>query len=132
MGAAVVALVWANSGWKASYGSLWTTEVSLRLGGTELHADLRHVVNEGLMALFFFLVGLEVKRELVAGELRSWRNASLPAVAALGGMVVPAALYTLVNLGAEGVDGWGVPMATDIAFAVGVVALLGPRGCRPR
>jgi len=125
--AVVAAVAWANSPWPESYASLWSTEASLRVGGTELHADLRHVVNEGLMALFFFFVGLEIKRELVVGDLRSWRTAALPAVAALGGMVVPAALYGLVNLGSEGGAGWGVPMATDIAFAVGVVALLGPR-----
>jgi Na+:H+ antiporter, NhaA family len=125
--AAVAALVWANSPWRDSYVSLWTTEASLAVGDTELHADLRHVVNEALMALFFFFVGLEIKRELVAGELRSWRTAALPAVAALGGMVVPALLYASVNVGGEGAAGWGVPMATDIAFAVGVLALLGPR-----
>ncbi|MGH9222397.1 MAG: Na+/H+ antiporter NhaA [Acidimicrobiales bacterium] len=124
---ALAALIWANSPWQASYSSFWSTAVSLRVGGATLHADLRHAVNDGLMALFFFVVALEVKRELVAGELRSWRTASLPAVAALGGMVVPALLYTAVNVGGPGTRGWGVPMATDIAFAVGVLSLLGDR-----
>jgi NhaA family Na+:H+ antiporter len=125
--AAVVALVWANSPWSGSYESLWTTELRVALGDVELSEDLRHWVNDALMAVFFFVVGLEVKRELVAGELRSPRTAALPAIAALGGMAVPAALYLVVNAGRAGADGWGIPMATDIAFAVGVVALLGPR-----
>jgi NhaA family Na+:H+ antiporter len=89
--------------------------------------DLHHFVNEALMALFFFVVGLEIKRELVSGELRTWQRAALPAVAAVGGMVVPAVLYLAANPSGPGSRGWGVPMATDIAFAVGVVALLGPR-----
>ena len=90
---------------------------------------LRHWVNDGLMAIFFFVVGLEIKRELVPGELRQPATAALPAIAALGGMVVPAALYLPGHRRRPGA-GWGIPMATDIAFAVGVVALLG-RGCRP-
>ncbi len=92
LAAAVAALVWANSSWEHSYASLWSTEVTVQMGGTAMHADLRHVVNKGFMALFFFVVGLEIKRELVAGELRSWRRATLPAVAAVGGMVVPASI----------------------------------------
>ena len=113
--AAVVALAWANSPWSASYASIW-------------HDELVHkVVNDGLMSIFFFVVGLEIKRELVSGELRDRRTASLPAIAALGGMLVPAAIYYAVNAGHAGSRGWGVPMATDIAFAVGVVTLLGPR-----
>jgi NhaA family Na+:H+ antiporter len=122
-----VALVWANSPWSAGYETLWSTELRLELGGIELVEDLRHWVNDALMAVFFFVVGLEIKRELVAGELRSPRTAALPAIAALGGMAVPAALYLAVNAGRAGVDGWGIPVATDIAFAVGVVALLGRR-----
>ncbi len=90
--AAVVALVWANSPWSGGYESLWSTELRLSLGGVELSEDLRHWVNDGLMAVFFFVVGLEIKRELVVGELRAPRTAALPALAALGGMVVPAGL----------------------------------------
>ncbi|HSH23362.1 MAG TPA: Na+/H+ antiporter NhaA [Acidimicrobiales bacterium] len=124
---ALVALVWANSPWQHSYTSLWETEVRLEIGRLVVTESLRHWVNDGLMALFFFVVGLEIKRELVHGELRSLRTAALPIVGALGGMVVPALIYLAVNAGGPGVHGWGVPMATDIAFAVGVVALLGPR-----
>ena len=125
--AAVVALVWANSPWSASYRSFWATEIRLAVGDVERSIDLRHLVDEAFMALFFFVVGLEIKRELVVGELASWRRAALPAFAAVGGMVVPATLYALVNVGAPGARGWGIPMATDIAFALGVLALAGPR-----
>ena len=127
LAAAAVALVWANSPAQASYHALWETEVTLELGHLARSMDLQHFVNEALMALFFFVVGLEIKRELVTGELRTWQRAALPAVAAVGGMVVPAALYLMINAGAAGSRGWGVPMATDIAFAVGVLALLGRR-----
>jgi Na+/H+ antiporter NhaA len=106
---ALIALVWANSPWKSAYESLWSTRLSLGLGDASVSEDLRHWVNEGLMALFFLVVGLEIKRELAAGELRSWRTAALPAFAALGGMVVPAVLYVAVNLGQEGGRGLGHP-----------------------
>ena len=125
--AALAALVWANSPWDGAYARLWSTEVRFNIGTLGFHEDLRHFVNEGLMALFFFVVGLEIKRELVAGELREWRTAALPVLAAIGGMVVPAGIYLAVTVGHPGVRGWGIPMATDIAFAVGVVALLGSR-----
>jgi NhaA family Na+:H+ antiporter len=125
--AAVVALVWANSAWSAGYDSFVHSTVSVEVGPFSLSEDLTHFVNEALMAVFFLVVGLEVKRELVLGELRQWRTAALPAVAAAGGMVVPALVYLAVNLGGEGQSGWGVPMATDIAFALGVVALVGKR-----
>jgi NhaA family Na+:H+ antiporter len=124
---AVVALVWANSPWQHSYRALWETEVALETGRFVLSESLRDWVNDGLMALFFFVVGLEIKRELVQGELRSPRTAALPVLGALGGMVVPAVVFLVVNAGQPGVGGWGIPMATDIAFALGVVALLGPR-----
>ena len=120
--AAVAALVWANA-WPSTYESVWHTSVSLRVGDVGFDGDLRHLVDDALMALFFFVVGLEIKRELVTGDLRDPRAAALPAIAALGGMVVPAVLYVAI----AGGPGWGVPMATDIAFAVGVLALLGSR-----
>ena len=125
--AAVVALVWANSPWSASYESLWHTDVTVNFGRYVLEGDLHHWVNDALMVVFFFVVGLEIKEELVHGKLRDPRTAAMPAIAALGGMVVPALLYVLVTAGGDGARGWGIPMATDIAFAVGVVALLGPR-----
>ncbi|CAA9272329.1 MAG: Na+/H+ antiporter NhaA type [uncultured Acidimicrobiales bacterium] len=127
LAAALIALVWANSPWSASYQSLWHTDVRLNFGRYVLQGDLHHWVNDALMVVFFFVVGLEIKRELVEGKLRDPRTAAMPAIAALGGMVVPAALYILVTAGGEGSRGWGIPMATDIAFAVGVVALLGRR-----
>ena len=125
--AAIIAVVWANSPWRASYRSLWHTEVAVRFGRFALEMDLQHWVNDGLMVLFFFVVGLEIKRELVAGDLREPRVAAVPAVAAAGGMVVPALLFLVITATTEGTRGWGIPMATDIAFALGVVTLLGSR-----
>jgi NhaA family Na+:H+ antiporter len=127
MGAAALALGWANSPWRAAYAALWETTLAIQVGRFAIEGDLRHWVGDGLMTLFFLVVGLEIKRELVAGELVSWRRAALPVVAAAGGMAVPAAIYAAVNAGGPGAPGWGVPMATDIAFALGVLALLGPR-----
>ena len=126
MGAAA-ALAWANSPWSESYESFWHTKVSFDIRLFAVTEDLRHLVNDGLMAVFFFLVGLEIKRELLHGELSTFRKAALPAFAAAGGMAVPALVYLLFNWSGEGVNGWGVPMATDIAFALGVLALLGRR-----
>jgi Na+:H+ antiporter, NhaA family len=125
--AALIALVWANSPWQDSYQDLWNTDLAIRLGERTLDLDLREWVNDGLMAIFFFVVGLEIKRELVEGELRGVRRAALPALAALGGMVAPALIYTAINAGGAGARGWGIPMATDIAMAIGVVVLLGSR-----
>jgi NhaA family Na+:H+ antiporter len=125
--ATVAALVWANSPLQDSYGDVWHTIATLRVGDYALSLSLQHWVNDGLMAIFFFVVGLEIKRELVAGDLSQPRDAALPAIAALGGMIVPAAIYVAFNAGGNGSAGWGVPMATDIAFAVGVLALLGDR-----
>jgi Na+:H+ antiporter, NhaA family len=125
--ATVVALVWANSPWRDSYESLWSTTVGIDVGSYRFEEDLAHVVNDLFMALFFFVVGMEIKRELVIGELRDRRAVALPAMAALGGMVVPAVIYAAFNAGGDGSAGWGIPMATDIAFALGIVALLGTR-----
>jgi NhaA family Na+:H+ antiporter len=125
--AAVIALVWANSPWQASYEELWTTHLAITIGDVGIDLDLRHWINDGLMAVFFFVIGLEIKRELVEGELRDPRRAALPAIAAVGGMVVPALLYLALNAGGDGAAGWGIPMATDIAMAVGVLSLLGSR-----
>jgi NhaA family Na+:H+ antiporter len=122
-----IALAWANSPWGESYHHLWETEIALGAGPFAFRMSLHHLINDGLMAVFFFLVGLEIKREMLIGELASLRKASLPAAAALGGMVVPAALYFALNVGGPGAPGWGIPMATDIAFALGVLALLGDR-----
>lgn len=125
--ATAVALVWANSPWKAAYHDVWATELAFSIGDFTVAEDARHWVNDGLMAVFFFVVGLEIKGEVLRGQLSSARDAALPAVAAIGGMVVPALLFLVLNSGGEGARGWGVPMATDIAFAVGVLALLGDR-----
>jgi NhaA family Na+:H+ antiporter len=125
--AALVALVWANSPWKASYETLWETHLAIILGDHSLDLTLRDWVNEGLMAIFFFVVGLEIKRELVEGELSDRRRAAVPAIAAIGGMLVPALIYLLLNSSGAGRDGWGIPIATDIAIAVGVMSLLGSR-----
>lgn len=122
-----LALIWANSPWAEVYHHLWETPVRLGVGAFALEMTLHHLVNDGLMAVFFFLVGLEIKREILVGELASLRRAALPLAAAFGGMVVPALFYALLNRGGEGAPGWGIPMATDIAFALGILALLGSR-----
>jgi len=126
LAATVVALVWANTA-SGSYLEWWHHHLTIGVGDASITLSYVEWVNQGFMTLFFFLVGLEIKRELVVGELRDKRTAALPAVAALGGMVVPALLYVAINFGSGGIDGWAVPMATDIAFAVGVLALLGSR-----
>ncbi|MDP9396406.1 MAG: Na+/H+ antiporter NhaA [Actinomycetota bacterium] len=125
--AAGVALVWANSPLAGSYTSLWDFELTIGIGPASIREDLRHWVNDGLMAVFFFVVGLEIKRELVTGELRDPRAALLPVLAAAGGVVLPALLFLAVTGGGPAAAGWGIPMATDIAFALGVLALLGER-----
>jgi NhaA family Na+:H+ antiporter len=125
--ATVCALLLANSFLAERFLSIWETPVEFSFGSFELRYTLRHWINDGVMAIFFFVIGLEVKRELVIGELRDLRKASLPIAAALGGMIVPAAVYLSLQLGRPGEAGWGIPMATDIAFVVGCLALLGPR-----
>ncbi|MEO8217726.1 MAG: Na+/H+ antiporter NhaA [Acidobacteriota bacterium] len=123
----IAALVWANSPWADSYAALWHTQFSVGLSSFGLSKDLHFWVNDALMAIFFFVVGLEIKRELLVGELASPRQAALPIVAALGGVMVPALLYIAVNPNGPGASGWGIPMGTDIAFAIGVMAMLGDR-----
>jgi NhaA family Na+:H+ antiporter len=129
LAATMVALIWANSGASATYQQILHTRLTIVLGDFHLDESVQDLINDGLMAIFFFVVALEIKRELVLGELRDRRAAMLPALAALGGMIVPASIYLLINAGTgtEAIRGWGIPMATDIAFAVGVLALLGPR-----
>ncbi len=127
LAATLVALVLANSPAAEGFLAFWSTPVGFVFGSFELRHSLQHWINDGLMAIFFFVIGLEVKRELVIGELRDLRVASLPIAAALGGMVAPAAIYLALQLGEPGQAGWGIPMATDIAFLVGCLALLGPR-----
>ena len=126
--AAAVALIWANSPWKHAYHDIWETPLVVVVGELRGEVTLHFVVNDVLMTVFFFVVGLEIRREIHAGELSDLRRASLPTVAALGGMVVPVIIYLAVTRGEGDVGrGWSVPMATDIAFAVGVLALLGKR-----
>lgn len=127
LGCTFVALLMANSPWAAAYAEIWQTPVRLTAGDFELNKTFLLCINDGLMTLFFFVVGLEIKRELVAGELRDPRKAALPILAALGGMVVPATIFLLFQSGQPGQSGWGIPVATDIAFVVGFLALLGSR-----
>lgn len=124
--ATVIALAWANSPWASSYFALWHATIAV---GDEsgFSRDIHFWINDGFMALFFFVVGLEIKREFVGGELASPRQAVLPVAAAVGGVAIPALLFSAVNFRGSGAPGWGVPMATDIAFVIGVMALLGPR-----
>src|SRR5947209_14584698 len=127
LGAAVAALLWANSpGWH-SYESVWTTRLSIGVGTGGIATDLRHWVNEGLMTLFFLVVGLEAKRQLDLGELRERRRLAIPVVAAIGGITVPILIYLAFNAGRAGGHGWGAAMSTDTAFALGAVALVAPR-----
>lgn len=127
LAAAIGALVWANSPWWESYNEFWHTEVLFESEILTIDLDLREIVNDAFMTIFFFVVGLEIKRELVHGELSSFRRALLPAAGAIGGMLAPALLYIVFNLEGEGARGWGVPVATDIAFAIGVLSLLSRR-----
>jgi NhaA family Na+:H+ antiporter len=127
LAAAIVALIWANSAWASTYAELWSSKLSISIGELSLSETLLHWINDGLMALFFLVVGLEIKRELLVGELDTPRGAVLPIAAAVGGAVLPAVIYLAVLQGGPGSEGWGIPMATDIAFALGVLALLGSR-----
>ena len=123
----LVALVLANTGAAEAFLGFWKTRVGIRLGSFEMDHSLQHWINDGLMAIFFFVIGLEVKREIVLGELRELRKAALPIAAAIGGMIFPAAVYLVIQGSGPARDGWGIPMATDIAFVVGCMAVLGKR-----
>ncbi|HZD24510.1 MAG TPA: Na+/H+ antiporter NhaA [Acidimicrobiia bacterium] len=125
--AAVIALIWANSAWGDTYFSLLEQHTNIEFFAFHLEESVLDLINDGLMAVFFFVVGLEIKRELILGDLRDPKAAALPVMAALGGMVVPALIFLSFNAGTPASHGWGIPMATDIAFAVGVVSLLGSR-----
>ena len=127
LGCTGVALAWANSPFAESYAQLWEVPITVGVGRFAIRESLHHWINDGLMAVFFFVVGLEIKREVLVGELASPRRAALPLAAALGGVLVPAVLYLAINPSGPAAAGWGIPMATDIAFALGVLALLGSR-----
>src|SRR6185312_2037102 len=132
LAAVAAALIWANSPWSDSYESFWTTKLSITIGSGGISLDLRHWVNEGLMTLFFLVVGLEAKRELDTGELRERQRLAIPVAAALGGMAVPVAIFLVFNASGNGAHGWGAAMSTDTALALGALALLAPRGTRLR
>jgi NhaA family Na+:H+ antiporter len=124
----IIAMLWANSPWAATYLQLWETELSFDLGALHLSRHLLEWVNDGLMVIFFFVVALEIKREIQAGELASPRRAALPIMAALGGILVPAMVYTLFNIGnPQAMRGWGIPVATDTAFTLAILTMLGRR-----
>jgi NhaA family Na+:H+ antiporter len=123
----IAALVWANSPWEQSYHAIWNAQVPIGIGQFVLSESGHQWINDGLMSIFFFLVGLEIKREVLIGELSSLRKAAFPLIAALGGAIVPALFYVSVTQGTDAQKGWGIPMATDIAFALGALALLGNR-----
>lgn len=122
-----IALLAANSEAAEQYLAFWQTQITLRFGDLQFSHSLHHIINDGVMAIFFFVIGLEVKRELVHGSLSDLKQASLPIAAAIGGMIIPAGLYLSMQYGEPGMRGWGIPMATDIAFVVGCLAILGPR-----
>ncbi|MGW8325522.1 MAG: Na+/H+ antiporter NhaA, partial [Desulfobacterales bacterium] len=115
--ATIIALIWVNSNIGETYHSFWHTKISFTFGDFHISRTLLHWVNEGLMALFFFTVGLEIKREILVGELASPKKALLPVIAALGGMIFPGLIYATINIGLPTIHGWGIPVATDIAFA---------------
>jgi NhaA family Na+:H+ antiporter len=127
LAATAAALLWANSPWSSAYEHLWHTAVGFQIGPWTFFRPLHFWVNDGLMTIFFFVVGLEIRREMYEGELADLRRAALPLAAALGGMLIPAAIFAALNAGRAGAAGWGIPMATDIAFAVGVLTVLGRR-----
>lgn len=122
-----IALFLANSQWHADFEDLWHTSIGITIGEMSFQRSLHFWINDGLMTIFFFVVGLEIRREIAEGELQTLKRAALPLMAAIGGMIMPAAIYVALNAGKSGMSGWAIPMATDIAFAVGVLTLLGSR-----
>src|SRR5687768_10277326 len=122
LAATILAMLWANSPWSETYEAFWHTSMGLSFGDAMFSLDLRHWVNDGLMTLFFFVIGLEVSYEVRLGQLRDRRLIAVPAIAALGGLIVPAAIYLAFNAGGPGAVGWGVPIATDTAFVLGLLA----------
>ncbi len=127
----VIAMIWANSRWADGYIAIWQTEFTIGIGSLQLSKPILLWINDGLMAVFFLVIGLEIKRELLVGELAQLRRALLPVAAALGGMILPAAIYLLITAGTAGARGWGIPMATDIALSLGVLSLLPGRATLP-
>ncbi|RYZ76629.1 MAG: sodium:proton antiporter, partial [Proteobacteria bacterium] len=125
--ATLIALFLANTSLAAWYNSIWETKVAFSLGANRFEMSLLEVINDGLMTIFFFVVGLEIKREIVLGELQSFAKASFPIAAAIGGMIVPAAIFFALQNKTPSASGWAIPMATDIAFVVGFLSLLGKR-----
>ena len=127
IGCTLIALLFANSPFGDEFHHFLETNISFNFGPWSIHHDVHHWINDGLMAMFFFVVGLEIKRELLAGDLSTFRTAALPFFAAVGGMLIPALSYVLLNTNPDSSHGWGIPMATDIAFAIGALALLASR-----
>ena len=125
--ATTIAMLLANSPLSEDFFHLWETEFSIHIGGWTISEHLGHWVNDGLMAIFFLVVGLEIKRAITVGELSTPKQAALPIIAALGGIIIPAIIFLFFNAGSEAASGWAVPMATDIAFVLGILILLGPR-----
>jgi len=124
---AIAAIIWANSSAGSFYFELWQNKITIGFGDVVISKPLLHWINDGLMAMFFFVIGLEIKREVIAGELSTWKKAAMPVFAALGGMIIPSLIYICFNYGKPSSNGWGIPMATDIAFSLGILALLGKR-----
>ncbi|MEO5876135.1 MAG: Na+/H+ antiporter NhaA [Streptosporangiaceae bacterium] len=131
LAATLAGLLWANSPWADSYETFWHTPLALTLGDSSFSLDLKDWVNDGLMTLFFFVIGLEISREVVVGQLRDRRLIMVPAIAALGGMIVPALIYLAINQGGVGARGWGIPLASDTAFVLGLLAVVGARCAEP-